>query len=95
MAAPFQIWRYDYSSGSAAVFSGDGYERNQNGRSGPGTSWAQPSGLTLSPDGSKLFVADSESSSVRSASLADGQECQPPAGRSICVCRAIASLHAL
>lgn len=47
----------------AEVYSGNGYERNQNGAAGS-TSWAQPSGLSLSPDGSELFVADSESSTV-------------------------------
>ena len=42
------------------------------GRNGPSTSWAQPSGISLSADGSQLWVADSESSAVRSMSLATG-----------------------
>ncbi|GAB4822761.1 hypothetical protein N2152v2_009807 [Parachlorella kessleri] len=70
MAGQHQIWRYNITTGVAELFSGTGYERNQSG--GPSsTSWAQPSGLTLSPDGSELFVADSESSAVRRLSLRD------------------------
>ena len=42
------------------------------GRNGPSTSWAQPSGISLAADGSRLWVADSESSAVRSMSLATG-----------------------
>ena len=72
IAGQHQIWRHEMASGTTAVFSGDGYERNANGRNGPGTSWAQPSGISLSADGSELWVADSESSCVRSMSLATG-----------------------
>ncbi len=72
IAGQHQIWRHDMESRVTAVFSGDGYERNANGRNGPGTSWAQPSGISLSADGSELWVADSESSAVRSMSLATG-----------------------
>ena len=72
IAGQHQIWRHDMASGVTAVFSGDGYERNANGRNGPGTSWAQPSGISLSADGRELWVADSESSTVRSMSLATG-----------------------
>lgn len=55
---------------TAEVFSGNGYERNANGAAGS-TSWAQPSGLSLSPGGDRLYVADSESSTVRGLSLGD------------------------
>ncbi|CAG9461274.1 unnamed protein product [Pedinophyceae sp. YPF-701] len=72
MAGQHQIWRADTQTGFAAAFSGDGYERNRNGKGGLGTSWAQPSGLSLSPDGRTLWVADSESSSVRTCATADG-----------------------
>lgn len=41
-------------------------------RDGRSTSWAQPSGLSLSADGAELWVADSESSAIRSCSLATG-----------------------
>ena len=72
IAGQHQIWRHDIASKATAVFSGDGYERNANGRNGLGTSWAQPSGISLSADSSELWVADSESSTVRSMSLATG-----------------------
>lgn len=54
----------DLNTGVAGVWSGDGYERNHNGPSGFLTSWAQPSGLAVSSDGTRMFVADSESSAV-------------------------------
>ena len=41
MAGQHQIWRHDLRAGTTGGFSGDGFERNANGRSGPGTSWAQ------------------------------------------------------
>eukprot|EP00884_Botryococcus_braunii_P006329 jgi/Botrbrau1/15698/Bobra.4_1s0071.2 len=72
MAGQHQIWRHDIRTGATAVFSGDGYERNQNGRSGVSTSWAQPSGLALAADRRQLWVADSESSTIRSMSLSSG-----------------------
>lgn len=40
--------------------------------SGTKSSYAQPSGLSLTPDGSSLYVADSESSSVRVVNTATG-----------------------
>ncbi|KAG5232309.1 NHL repeat-containing protein [Salix suchowensis] len=64
MAGQHQIWEHDVSNGITRVFSGDGYERNLNGSSPMSTSFAQPSGVSLSPD-FELYVADSESSSIR------------------------------
>ncbi|KAK9805135.1 hypothetical protein WJX72_001459 [[Myrmecia] bisecta] len=72
MAGQHQVWRHDLQSGRSEVFSGDGYERNQNGRNGVSTSWAQPSGLSLAPNSQDMWVADSESSAIRSVSLANG-----------------------
>ncbi|KAL4421480.1 hypothetical protein ABPG75_010771 [Micractinium tetrahymenae] len=72
MAGQHQIWRYDTVAKVAESFSGTGYERNQNGTGGLTTSWAQPSGLSLSPGGDALFVADSESSTVRRLDLRSG-----------------------
>jgi hypothetical protein len=57
MAGQHQVWQYDTTTGIAATFSGNGYERNQNGSSVLTTSWAQPSGLALAPSGDALFVA--------------------------------------
>eukprot|EP00271_Cylindrocystis_brebissonii_P018072 TRINITY_DN496_c0_g2_i1.p1 TRINITY_DN496_c0_g2~~TRINITY_DN496_c0_g2_i1.p1 ORF type:complete len:1137 (+),score=278.85 TRINITY_DN496_c0_g2_i1:69-3479(+) len=72
MAGQHQIWRYDIEGGTSGVFSGNGYERNQNGRSGKDTAYAQPSGLSLSADGSEMYEADSESSSIRAINLVTG-----------------------
>eukprot|EP00475_Leptophrys_vorax_P025026 TRINITY_DN34865_c0_g1_i1.p1 TRINITY_DN34865_c0_g1~~TRINITY_DN34865_c0_g1_i1.p1 ORF type:complete len:408 (-),score=12.85 TRINITY_DN34865_c0_g1_i1:210-1307(-) len=72
MAGQHQIWRYDVASGRCTVFSGSGYERNQNGRFASDTAYAQPSGLSLSLDGREAYVADSESSAVRAVNLGTG-----------------------
>ena len=63
MAGQHQIWRVDPSSGIAFSISGTGQEANKNGGAAV-TCWAQPSGLTIV--GRTLYVADSESSSIRS-----------------------------
>ncbi|GIL63415.1 hypothetical protein Vafri_17433, partial [Volvox africanus] len=52
LAGQHQIWDLELSSGTAALFSGSGAERNQNGPTPFTTSWAQPSGLSLAGDGS-------------------------------------------
>ncbi|MEW5313748.1 MAG: hypothetical protein WDW38_005289 [Sanguina aurantia] len=72
MAGTHQIWRHDVGDGATSRFSGTGNERNQNGPTGLTTSWAQPSGLSLSPDGRSMFVADSESSTIRQLDLSSG-----------------------
>ncbi len=55
MAGQHQVWTVDLASGTAALFSGSGAERNQNGPTPFTTSWAQPSGLSLARDGSGLM----------------------------------------
>lgn len=72
MAGQHQIWAVHPDTGRAQNFSGTGNERNQNGPGPLTTSWAQPSGLALLPGTATLFVADSESSSVRKLDLATG-----------------------
>ncbi|KAK3014291.1 hypothetical protein RJ639_008014, partial [Escallonia herrerae] len=72
MAGQHQIWEYDTSDGTTRAFSGDGYERNLNGSSSTSTSFAQPSGISLSPDLKEAFIADSESSSIRVLDLKTG-----------------------
>lgn len=72
LAGQHQIWKHLPSTRVTNVFSGDGAERNANGATGRTTSWAQPSGLSLSGRGDSLFVADSESSCIRRLSLQDG-----------------------
>ncbi|KAI0519561.1 hypothetical protein KFK09_007012 [Dendrobium nobile] len=72
MAGQHQIWEHNLSDGSTKAFTGDGFERNLNGSSSANTSFAQPSGLSLSPDSQVLYVADSESSSIRAVDLKTG-----------------------
>ncbi|XP_041999444.1 protein SUPPRESSOR OF QUENCHING 1, chloroplastic isoform X1 [Salvia splendens] len=71
MAGQHQIWTHA-PDGTTRTFSGDGYERNLNGSSSGNTSFAQPSGITLSPDLKEAYIADSESSSIRALDLKTG-----------------------
>ena len=66
MAGPHQIWGYDLTEGYIAGHAGSGQENHMDG---PllAASLAQPSGL--SHDGTHLFVADSEISSIRAIDL--------------------------
>ncbi|KAK9292842.1 hypothetical protein L1049_020822 [Liquidambar formosana] len=72
MAGQHQIWVHNTIEGVTRAFSGDGYERNLNGSSSTTTSFAQPSGISLSLDLKELYVADSESSSIRALDLKTG-----------------------
>ncbi|KAK9086263.1 hypothetical protein Syun_028657 [Stephania yunnanensis] len=72
MAGQHQIWQHSTVDGVTKAFSGDGYERNLNGSSSTSTSFAQPSGISLSPDLNEIYVADSESSSIRALDLKTG-----------------------
>ncbi|MED6134459.1 Protein SUPPRESSOR OF QUENCHING 1, chloroplastic [Stylosanthes scabra] len=72
MAGQHQIWEHNILDGITKVFSGDGYERNLNGSSPTSSSFAQPSGLSFSRDLSEIYVADSESSSIRIVDLRTG-----------------------
>jgi DNA-binding beta-propeller fold protein YncE len=66
MAGPHQIWRFDPHAGEVAVFAGSGQEARIDGTAHE-AAFAQPSGIAT--DGERLFVADSEISSVRALSL--------------------------
>ncbi|XP_062215809.1 protein SUPPRESSOR OF QUENCHING 1, chloroplastic isoform X3 [Phragmites australis] len=72
MAGQHQIWKHNVPDGVTKVLSGDGYERNLNGSSATNTSFAQPSGISLAPELQELYVADSESSSIRAVNLKTG-----------------------
>ncbi|XP_048746325.2 NHL repeat-containing protein 2-like isoform X2 [Ostrea edulis] len=85
MAGTHQIWAYflvdvkwykgkQYRQGACVAFAGSGSEENRNNNYPNKAAFAQPSGLTLGDIGgdSFLFVADSESSTIRSVSLKDG-----------------------
>ncbi len=70
MAGTHQIWIYDPAAGACAAYSGSGAEQNLNSRRRELAAWAQPSGLSAGKG--QLFIADSESSTVRSIDLASG-----------------------
>ena len=70
MAGTHQIWIYDKETGECRNFSGTGREQNLNDADRLLAAWAQPSGLTIGGD--YLFVADSESSTVRGVDLKRG-----------------------
>ncbi|XP_070024129.1 protein SUPPRESSOR OF QUENCHING 1, chloroplastic-like isoform X2 [Nicotiana tabacum] len=72
MAGQHQIWVHETSDGVTRAFSGNGFERNQNGSSSTNTSFAQPSGISLSRDLKEAYIADSESSSIRAVDLRTG-----------------------
>ncbi|MFJ8040318.1 NHL domain-containing thioredoxin family protein [Kitasatospora sp. NPDC096147] len=71
MAGVHQLWAYDPVSGEVAVAAGT---TNEGLVDGPvAEAWfAQPSGLAVSADGEKLWVADSETSAVRWVDRATG-----------------------
>jgi thiol-disulfide isomerase/thioredoxin len=66
MAGHHQIWRYDLAADSMGVHAGTGAERCDDGPLAEST-FSQPSGLAN--DGEKLFLADSEDSTVRSIAI--------------------------
>lgn len=67
-AGHHQIWTLDLDAQRLTPFAGDGMEAIVDGPRLTGSSFAQPSGLAT--DGKTLFIADSESSSVRAVPLA-------------------------
>ena len=71
MAGTHQLWSMTLADGMVGVYAGTGQESLSDGPLASAT-LAQPSGITS--DGTKLYFADSETSSIRSAGL-------DPAGR--------------
>ncbi|MEV7357344.1 NHL domain-containing thioredoxin family protein [Kitasatospora sp. NPDC091276] len=71
MAGVHQLWAYDPAAGTVGVAAGT---TNEGLVDGPvGEAWfAQPSGLAVSADGERLWVADSETSSIRWLSRSEG-----------------------
>jgi DNA-binding beta-propeller fold protein YncE len=67
MAGHHQIWRLDLAKNNLAVYAGLGDERLRDGLLS-NSAFAQPSGLTS--DGKTLYVADSETSSIRAVPIA-------------------------
>lgn len=70
MAGTHQIWVHHFASGKTQVYSGNGSEMHLNSDNPLAASWAQPSGLAIGNN--TLFVADSESSTIRAIDLATG-----------------------
>ncbi|KAK3094749.1 hypothetical protein FSP39_005739 [Pinctada imbricata] len=64
----------EYKAGVCIRFAGSGNEENRNNSYPDKAAFAQPSGLALSthPDLNMMYVADSESSSVRAVQMKDG-----------------------
>jgi thiol-disulfide isomerase/thioredoxin len=71
MAGFHQVWRMRLSDHFAEPFAGSGYENIIDGRLRQ-AQMAQPSGLSF--DGEYLYVADSETSSIRKIALTDGPQ---------------------
>lgn len=69
MAGPHQIWSMNLASGRVQPYAGSGAEARKDGAL-LFSAFAQPSGLAT--DGKRLFVADSESSSIRTVDLPGG-----------------------
>ena len=64
MAGIHQLWWFDPTAGTAGVYAGTTVEALRDGALDQ--VWmAQPSGLSVSPDGTTLWIADSESSALR------------------------------
>lgn len=76
MAGVHQLWAYDAVTGTVGVAAGT---TNEGLVDGPAAeAWfAQPSGLAVSADGETLWVADSETSALRSVSRETGEVSSP------------------
>lgn len=67
-------WRYQVQNANSLIaVAGNGDERNRNNDYPRQASFAQPSGLCLLRDTQEVFIADSESSSIRKISLVAGK----------------------
>lgn len=84
MAGTHQIWAYffedtvwwknkQYAGGTCSCIAGSGNEENRNNQYPHKAAFAQPSGLALNNSSQELYIADSESSSVRRLSLLNGK----------------------
>lgn len=84
MAGSHQIWalffqdttwwgKEFFPAGTCANIAGSGVEANRNNNYPKSAAFAQPSGLTYCAASDELFIADSESSSVRCISMKTGK----------------------
>ena len=83
MAGTHQIWGYileesiywknvKRKAGRCYAIAGSGVEENRNTSYPLKAGFAQPSGITYDMDAHAIYVADSESSSIRKLSIKDG-----------------------
>ena len=77
MAGSHQIWTLDLGNGIVAPYAGSGREARVDGPLA-GAALAQPSGITT--DGKRIYFADSEVSSIRSADIAQNGSVRTIAG---------------
>ncbi len=77
MAGPHQLWVMDLMTEEVEPYAGSGREGRIDGRLEQ-AALAQPSGITT--DGRKLYFADSETSSIRSAELPPGDRVETIVG---------------
>ncbi|KAL3279328.1 hypothetical protein HHI36_016835 [Cryptolaemus montrouzieri] len=84
MAGTHQIWalflndtiwwkNVTYKAGTCVAIAGSGREENRNNMYPHAAGFAQPSGIVLHRKNSEVYIADSESSTVRRLDLADGK----------------------
>lgn len=67
-------WKFKkFTEGAVAAVAGNGHEENRNNSYPQNAAFAQPSGLALNAKNRELYIADSESSSIRKLALADGK----------------------
>lgn len=67
-------WRYQVQNANTLIpIAGNGEERNRNNDYPKQASFAQPSGLCVVRGSEEIFIADSESSSIRKMSLVAGK----------------------
>lgn len=70
----FIWWKFKkYTTGTCVAIAGSGREENRNNLYPHAAAFAQPSGISLDIENKDLYVADSESSSIRRISLVDGK----------------------
>jgi hypothetical protein len=77
MAGSHQIWAVDLADGALGLYAGSGAEGCYDGDLDE-SAFAQPSGLAT--DGERLYVADSEISSVRSIGLDENPQVETVCG---------------
>lgn len=66
-------WKKHFTAGTCSYIAGSGREENRNNQYPHAAAFAQPSGLALHVGRNEVYIADSESSTIRKLSLIDGK----------------------